>query len=97
MSGCRHGLKSCLLCEIEATQPPRQYSAWDAVNVLQARVADQDAELLQLRTRVVELEHRTNDRQAAQAALAEIVANLERRLEEIARLAARANLRVVAK
>jgi chromosome segregation ATPase len=80
----------CLPCDTAAAARELR----DAANVLEARIADQDAEIGQLRRRVTELEHRCNDRQAAHNRLASAHEALERRVEEIGRAFAACNVRM---
>lgn len=82
-----HSTPFCSLCKAEAATNER-----DALNILEARIADQDGEIGQLRRRITDLEHRTNDRQAAHNALAAAVEALEGRLATLAARAYRANL-----
>jgi len=65
----------------------------DALDILEARIADLEEDLLQLRARVDQQAHCRSDCQATHNALAAIVVGLESRVEEMARLIARLNLR----
>lgn len=82
MTVCAQTLVFCMCRQLYTIPACSQCSTAqhrDSVNILEARIADLEADNLALRRRVTELEHRCNDRQTAHNALVATVEKLQER------------------